>query len=47
MKLTAEQVTEIRELLMAGVLQKAIAEQFGVSQATVSLIKNGKTRKNK
>lgn len=47
MKLTEEQVGTIRKLLLQGDKQKEIAVLFNVSQATISLIKNGKTRKEK
>jgi group I intron endonuclease len=40
-KLTAENVTEIRRLF-GTVSQRAIAKRFGVSEATVSMIKTGK-----
>lgn len=38
-KLTADQVRQIRQLLDEGVLQRVIAEQFGVSQNLISRIK--------
>lgn len=46
MKLTDADIKDIRTLLNA-LTQKEIANMFGVSQATISLIKNGKTRKEK
>lgn len=41
-KLTDNQVLEIRELLAQGTSQDKIAETFGVSQASVSLIRHRK-----
>ena len=40
--LSDDDVREIRELLMTDILQKEIAEAFGVSESTISLIKSGK-----
>lgn len=40
-KLTAAQVQQILVELDRGVYQKAVAQQFGVSQATISFIVNG------
>lgn len=40
-KLTANQVREIKTALAAGGTQTAIANQFGVTQAAISLIKLG------
>lgn len=44
-KLTDEQVEEIRNLRSKGALQAAIARNFGITQAMVSLIVLGKARK--
>lgn len=41
-KLTEANVIHIRELRANGLTQKAIAEQFGVNQVTISRILNGK-----
>lgn len=41
--LDSKAVSEIKKLLEGGYSQRRIAEQFGVSQATVSLINTGKT----
>jgi hypothetical protein len=41
-KLTRRQVQEIRRLMAAGVPQRAIAREFGVSRATCSSIKHGR-----
>ncbi len=40
-KLTERDVDKIRELLSAGIIQKEIAKQFGVSKATIWSIKKG------
>jgi RNA polymerase sigma factor (sigma-70 family) len=42
-KLSIEQVEEIRKSLETGKSQKELAKEFGVSQSTVSQIKNSKT----
>ena len=39
-KLTEEQVAEIKSLCAAGIKQREIAEQFGITQSNVSYIKN-------
>jgi len=44
-KLSNAQAEEIRQLLTSGVAQKELAEQFGISQVTVSNIKLQKTYK--
>lgn len=41
-KLTSKQVSEIKQLLSEGVVQRRIAEQYGVSPATICHIKSGK-----
>lgn len=41
-KLTEAQVAQIREALGAGEFQRVIAARFGVSQAIISQIKNGR-----
>ena len=43
-KLTADQVREIRELLLSGMRQKQIAENFNVRRQTISQIHVGKRR---
>lgn len=40
-KLTEDQVREIRRLLAAGVVQRRIAEQFGVAYCKITMIKQG------
>lgn len=45
-RLTAEQVSEIRRRHADGALQRELAEQFGVSQSTVSAIVNRKKWKD-
>ena len=45
-KLTVPQVTEIKKLLSQGVVQKEIAQAFGVSQRNVSVISQGTTWKH-
>ncbi len=40
-KLTEDDVRTIKELIMNGSIQRRIAEQFGVSYATITLIKRG------
>ena len=40
-KLTADLAKEIRKALASGIIQIKVAEQFGVSQTLVSLIKRG------
>lgn len=42
LKLTPEQVVEIRHMLTTGAVQREIAAQYGVDQSTVSNIKRGK-----
>jgi hypothetical protein len=42
-KLTVENVLEIKEQLRAGVFQKTIAAQYGVTQSSISLIQRGVT----
>jgi hypothetical protein len=42
-KLTTEDVREIRRLAASGVVQRRIAEQFGLSYAAVCLIINRRT----
>ena len=42
-KLVAEGVSEIRARYLQGDRQRDIARTFGVSQATISLIVNGRT----
>lgn len=42
-KLTAKQISEIRDLLGRGLLQREVAQKFGVSQSTLSRNLNGKT----
>ncbi len=44
-KITEDQVLEIQRRILAGERQSALAAEFGVSPATVSLIKHGKCRK--
>jgi DNA-binding transcriptional regulator YiaG len=44
-KLTQGQVAQIREMLAGGIVQRVIANQFGVSGATVSDIACGRTWK--
>lgn len=41
-RLTDQDVSNIRDLLEQGVYQRVIADRFGVSQSTISLIKLGK-----
>ena len=41
-KLTEKDVAAIRSMLSAGVFQRVIAAQYGISRATVSKIKGGK-----
>jgi group I intron endonuclease len=41
-KLKADQVREIRKLIVAGIRQKVIANQYGVNPSTISQIKRGK-----
>ena len=41
-KLTEAQVAQIREALAAGEFQWKIAQRFGVTQAAISQIKNGR-----
>lgn len=41
-KLTGEDVRKIREMKSSGILQRRIAEQFGISESVVSLIVRGK-----
>lgn len=43
-KLTNEMVIDIKKKLNLGLLQKEIAKHYMVSEATISLIKNGKAR---
>ena len=44
-KLSSQQVEDIRQAMADGVLQKALAAEYGVSTALVSYIKNGLRRK--
>jgi predicted transcriptional regulator len=41
-KLTEKGVAEIREKLAAGVAQRALALEYGVSQSAISLLKRGR-----
>lgn len=42
-KLTASQVTNIRARAKSGAKQSDLAKEYGISEAAVSLIVNGKT----
>lgn len=42
-RLTLDGAAEVRRLLGQGISQRAIAKQMGIAQATVSLVKRGKT----
>lgn len=44
--LDESQILEVRQLLNAGVIQKDIAQQFGVSRSTIGEIKRGATWKH-
>lgn len=41
-KLTQENILEIREMLSRGIRQKVIAKQFGVTQQSIAYIKSGR-----
>ena len=42
-KLTEQDVHEIRQMLSRGISQMVIAEKYGVTQRTISMIKTGET----
>lgn len=46
-KLTDDEVTALKRDRQAGMLQREIAEKYGVSQSTVSEIENGKKRRQR
>jgi len=42
-KLTEKEVHEIRQMLSRGILQRVIAEEYGITQTNISCIKTGKS----
>lgn len=45
-KLSNDDISEIRSLIIAGEIQRDIAAKFGVAESMISMIKTGKTRKS-
>ena len=45
-KLTTQEVAQIRELVAQGATQQAVADRFGISRPTVSLILSGRVRRH-